>query len=64
MDPQSWVAPIGAADTPRNGNVRGTSDGDSELLCRSNNNALRLGIDDDGNGILITAPNQGAFRRF
>ena len=55
---------IGAADTPRNGNVRGTSDGDSELLRRSNNNALRLGIDDDGNGILITAQTKELFDAF
>ena len=55
---------IGAADTPRNGHVRGTSNGDDELLGRSNDDALRFGIDDDGNGILITAQTEELFDAF
>ena len=52
---------IGAAETPRNGHVRGTSDGDGELLGRSNDDALRCGIDDDGNGFLATAHTEEVF---
>ena len=52
---------IGAADTPRNGHVRGTSHGDGELLGRSNDDALRFGIDDDGNGFVATAHTEEVF---
>jgi len=52
---------IGAAETPRNGHVRGTSNGDGELLGRSNDDALRFGSDDDGNGFVATAHTEEVF---
>jgi len=41
---------IGATDAPRNDGVGGASDGGGELLGGGNGDALRFGIDDDGNG--------------
>lgn len=52
---------IGAAETPRNGHVRGTGNGGGELLGRSNDDALRFGIDDDGNGFFATAQTEEVF---
>ena len=46
---------ISAADTPRNGGVGGASNGCGELLGRGNDDALRFGVDDDGNGFFTAA---------
>lgn len=51
----------GAADTPPNGSVGGARDGGGELLGRGNDNALRFGIDDDGNGFFATAQTEEVF---
>ena len=54
----------GAADTPRNDGVGGASHGGGELLDGGNDDVLRFGIDDDGNGFFAAAQTEIVFDAF
>ena len=54
----------GATDTPRNDGVSRASHGGGELLGGGNDDVLRIGIDDDGNGFFATAQTEVIFNTF